>query len=115
VFGTAYVAHVVKDSSAAYGAFAFVLGLLAWAFILAIGVVASIEINVVRSKHLYPRSLLTPFTDDVDLTAADCNAYRDAARAQQHKGFEEVTVTFAHDGLNATARRQQEAEPLSSP
>jgi YihY family inner membrane protein len=107
VFGTAYVAHVVKDSSATYGTFAFVLGLLAWAFIVAIGVVVSIEINVVRSKHLYPRSLLTPFTDDVDLTAADCNAYRDAATAQQHKGFEEVTVTFAHDGLNATARRSR--------
>jgi membrane protein len=115
IFGTAYVARVVKDSSTAYGTFAFVLGLLAWAFILAIGVVVSIELNVVRSKHLYPRSLLTPFTDDVDLTAADRDAYRDAARAQQHKGFEDVTVSFANDGLNATARRQPEAEPLSSP
>jgi membrane protein len=116
LFGTAYVAHVVKGSGAAYGTFAFVLGLLAWAFILAIGVVLSIEVNVVRTKRLYPRSLLTPFTDDVDLTSADCDAYVDAARAQQHKGFEEVTVTFAHDGLNATARRRDdEAEALSSP
>ena len=59
VFGTAYVNGVVKDASVAYGVFALVLGLLAWTFLIAIGVVFSVEVNVVRSKHLYPRSLLT--------------------------------------------------------
>ncbi len=107
VFGTAYVTGVVKNSSVTYGVFALVLGLLGWLFILAIGIVISVEVNVVRSKHLYPRSLMTIFSDDVDLTSADRDAYRDAAAAQRHKGFEEVSVTFEHDGQNRTARRRR--------
>jgi membrane protein len=50
---------------------ALVLGLLAWIFTAALGVVVSVEINVVPTKHLFPRSLLTLFTDTVDLTGAD--------------------------------------------
>jgi YihY family inner membrane protein len=106
VFGTAYVSHVVKDRTATYGVFALVLGLLAWTYLVAIGVVFSVEVNVVRSRQLYPRSLLTPFTDDVDLTDADQDTYRDAAVAQRNKGFEQVDVSFDHDGRNATARRR---------
>jgi membrane protein len=106
VFGTAYVSNVVKDRTATYGVFALVLGLLAWTFLVALGIVISVEVNVVRSRQLYPRSLLTPFTDDVDLTEADQDTYRDAATAQRHKGFERVHVSFDHDGRNATARRR---------
>jgi uncharacterized BrkB/YihY/UPF0761 family membrane protein len=109
VFGTAYVSHVVKDRTATYGVFALVLGLLAWTFLVAIGIVISVEVNVVRARQLYPRSLLTPFTDDVDLTEADQDTYRDAATAQRNKGFEHVDVSFDHDGRNATARRRHRA------
>jgi membrane protein len=105
LFGTAYVAHVVKDASATYGVFALVLGLLAWIFMASLGIVLSVEVNVVRTKHLFPRALLTPFTDNVDLTHADQRAYTDAARAQRHKGFESVDVTFDHKGQNASARK----------
>ena len=72
----------------------FVLGLLAWIFFAALGVVVGVEINVVRAKGLYPRALLTPFTDNVDLTTADRRSYTDAAVAQRHKGFEQIVVTF---------------------
>ena len=68
LFGTAYVGNVVKGAGATYGVFALVLGLLAWIFLAAVGVVISAEINVVRAKRLYPASLMTPFTDNVDLT-----------------------------------------------
>jgi membrane protein len=110
LFGTAYVTHVVTGGSDTYGAFAVVLGLLAWIFLAALGVVLSVEVSVVRSKHLYPRALLTPFTDNVDLTSGDQRAYTDAARAQRHKGFESVDVTFDHGGQNATARRRATGE-----
>ena len=93
-FGTSYVGSTVKDSSDTYGVFALVLGLMAWIFLAAIGVVLSVELNVVRSKRLYPRALLTIFTDDVELTEADERAYRGSARAQQLKGFQSVQVTF---------------------
>jgi hypothetical protein len=44
--------------------------------------------------RLYPRALLTPFTDNVSLTDADEHAYTEQVRAQQAKGFQEITVTF---------------------
>lgn len=72
------------------------------------------EINVVRTKRLYPRALLTPFTDNVDLTDADRRAYLDAVNAQQFKGFQSVTVHYENDGQHATARRTL-ANPPDTP
>lgn len=100
-FGTLYVGHVVARSSATYGVFALVLGLLGWIFLAAVGLVLSVEINVVLAKNLYPRALLTPFTDDVNLTEGDQDTYTGTAKAQQAKGFESVDVSFENDGQNA--------------
>lgn len=105
VFGRAYAGRVSEASSATYGAFAVVLGLLAWLFLAANVVVACVELNVVRAKHLYPRALLTPFTDDVELTGADEHTYADAATAQQAKGFEVIDVRF--DGPGGTRGRRR--------
>jgi YihY family inner membrane protein len=97
LFGSAYVARVSEGTSATYGIFALVLGLLAWIFLGAAAVVLCVEINVVRTKRLYPRALLTPFTDDVDLTRADEHTYTEAATAQRAKAFQTVHVTFDRD------------------
>lgn len=107
LFGTAYVGTVVKDASGTYGVFALVLGLLGWIFIAAVGIVVGAEVNVVRVKGLYPRALMTPFTDDVDLTPADRRAYTDMARARRFKEFEKVDVFFEHNGQEASARRRK--------
>ena len=104
-FGAVFVGNVVKDSGATYGVFALVLGLLAWIFLAAVGLVIGSEVNVVHTKRLYPRALLTPFTDNVDLTDADRRAYVDAVNAQQFKGFQTVTVHYEDDGQQASARR----------
>lgn len=93
-FGVVYVGHVVKGASATNGVFALVLGLLAFLYITATAVVLCVEANVVRIDHLHPRSLLTPFTDDVDLTSGDRRAYTSQAKAQRSKGFQEVDVTY---------------------
>lgn len=84
----------LDGANSAYGGFAVVLGLLGWLFLAAVAVVISVEINVVRSKRLYPRSLLTPFTDNVELTPADRRAYGDAALAQRAKSFQAIRVRF---------------------
>ncbi|MBA2730060.1 MAG: YihY/virulence factor BrkB family protein, partial [Euzebyaceae bacterium] len=109
--GTAYLGSVFKGAGTTYGVFALVLGLLAWIFFAAAALVLCVEINVVHTKRLYPRSLLTPFTDNVNLTGADQRAYSDAATAQGFKGFQAVDVSFDHDGQNATARRHGNAVP----
>jgi YihY family inner membrane protein len=93
-FGVAYVGHVVRNASATNGVFALVLGLLAFLYLTSVIVVLCVEVNVVRIDRLHPRSLLTPFTDDVQLTAGDRRAYSDQAQAQRSKGFENVDVTF---------------------
>jgi len=114
-FGAVFVGNVVKDSGAAYGVFALVLGLLAWIFLAAVGVVIGSEINVVRAKRLYPRALLTPFTDNVDLTDADRRAYLEAVNSQQFKGFQSVTVHYEDDGQRASARRSRARDQSSAP
>ena len=93
-FGVTYVSHVIKGASATNGVFALVLGLLAFLYLTAVAVVLCTEINVVRVEHLYPRALLTPFTDEVELTGGDKRAYSGQAEAERSKGFETVDVSF---------------------
>ena len=50
-------------------------GLLAFLFLVSSTLVLCAEINVVLVERLYPRALLTPFTDDADLTPADRRTY----------------------------------------
>jgi membrane protein len=93
-FGVNYVSHVVSTASAVNGVFALVLGLLAFLYLAAVIGVLCVEINVVHVDRLWPRALLTPFTDDVDLTPGDRRSYTGLAKAQRSKGWEQVHVTF---------------------
>jgi membrane protein len=93
-FGVLYVRHVVKNASETNGAFAFVLGLVAFLYLTALAVVLCVEIDVVNVDKLYPRSVLTPFTDNVILTPADRRAYSMQVKAQRMKGFEQIDVQF---------------------
>ncbi len=94
VLGAYFLAHYLKGASESYGAFGLVLGMLAWVYLLALVTVLSVEIAVVAERELWPRALLTPFSDDVDLTAADRRAYAGYAQSERHKGFETVDVGF---------------------
>ncbi|WP_030170209.1 YihY/virulence factor BrkB family protein [Spirillospora albida] len=92
--GAFLLGHMLKGATATYGMFGIVLGLLAWIYLGAITFVAGAEINVVREHRLWPRSLLTPFTDRVELTTGDRRAYTSYAETERHKGFENVDVDF---------------------
>jgi hypothetical protein len=107
--GTAYVGHVIRNASVTNGVFALVLGLIAWIYLGTVIVVFCVEINVVKAHRLHPRALMTPFTDDVDLTSGDQRAYSDYAEATRSKDFESVDVSFEHDGQYATAKRKARA------
>ncbi|MGA5466115.1 YihY/virulence factor BrkB family protein [Mycobacterium sp. NPDC050041] len=93
-FGTGYVGSVVARSSATNSVFALVLGLLAFLYLLSVSLVMCAQINVVLVDRLYPRALLTPFTDAVDLTSADRRTYTRKAKAERVKGFQRVSVHF---------------------
>ena len=94
LFGVPYVASVIRNASVVNGVFALVIGLLAFLYLASVAAVISVEINVVRVDRLYPRALLTPFTDNVRLTRSDRRAYRKQAKAQRAKGFQDIDVTF---------------------
>lgn len=102
MFGASLVGRVVDRASAINGVFAIVLGLIAFLYFASIAIVFCVESNVVRVDRLHPRALLTPFTDNVELTAGDRRAYTHAAKAQRNKGFENVSVTF-HPGRDDDA------------
>lgn len=104
--GTYYVGHELKGASATYGVFGLVLGLIAWIYLGALGLVLCAEYNAVRAKRMWPRSLLTPFTDAVQLTAGDRRAYRSYPVTEKHKGFERVRVDFdQHEGQSEESDR----------
>lgn len=94
--GTLYVTNVLAstENNSMNGIFGLVLGLFGLLYLGAIIGVLGIEVNVVLARRLWPRALLTPFTDRVDLTEADRKAYAMYAQMQRHKGFETVSVRF---------------------
>lgn len=94
VLASLLVAHQLKRASEIYGLFAIVLGLVGWLYLAALITLVCAEVNVVRCRRLWPRALLTPFTDDVDLTDADERQYTALATTQQAKGFEQIDVSF---------------------
>ncbi|MFI1169344.1 YihY/virulence factor BrkB family protein [Streptomyces sp. NPDC020801] len=92
--GTYYVGHVLRGTTATYGLFGIVLGLLAWIYLGALVYLLTAEISAVRCMRLWPRSLLSPFTDRVHLSPGDRRAYRSYAATESFKGFEKITVHF---------------------
>ncbi len=105
--GAAYVDNVLVDTSSMTKTFGLVLGLIGFLWIGAVMAVLATEINVVGARRLWPRALLTPFTDNVELTDADRRAYAAYARMQRHKGFEKVSVVWEPGPLE----RRTQADP----
>ncbi len=92
--GTLYASNVLTGPSTLNKTFGLVLGLIGIIYIAAVMAMLGVQVNVVLARHLWPRALLTPFTDSVDLTEADRRAYAMYAQMQRHKGFETVVVRF---------------------
>jgi membrane protein len=63
-------------TNSAYGTFAVVLGLLAWFYLQAQITLYVVELDVVRARRLWPRSLVPP-----PLTEADMRAYQTYAES----------------------------------
>ena len=64
--GGFYVEHVVRHAKETSGLFAFVLGLLTWLYLGGQVTLIAAEVNVVRAKRLWPRSLLGDGQDSPD-------------------------------------------------
>lgn len=114
IIGAYFVANVLKGAPAAYGVFGLVLGLIAWIYLLSLVIVLAAEISVVAHRRLWPRALLTPFTDRVQLTSADKRTYAAYAESERHKGFQSVDVGFDPRAEDSSAKEGDEPAPGSS-
>lgn len=102
--GTRYLSERLNHASEVYGTFGLVLGALAWIYLVALMLMLSAEINVVLHRRLWPRALLTPFTDNVELTPADRRAYRMYVATQRYKGFQRVQTSFQRSAPDESAQ-----------
>ncbi len=113
--GTYYLSHKLRGATQVYGLFGIVLGLLAWIYLEALILLMCTEINVVRRDRLWPRALLTPVTDDVDLTSADKDAYASYAATERFKGNEDVDVSFGERDRPVSDPPAEEAAASDTP
>jgi YihY family inner membrane protein len=106
--GTYLVGHTLKNDSATYGTFAFVLGLVAWISLVARLVVYSTELNVVLHRRLWPRSIVQP-----PLTRADREVL--AAQIEQNRRRPEQQVVVSFDDEEEEAGGKGEAPDAEAP
>jgi membrane protein len=86
------VAHQLRHAQAVAGLFGVVLGLLAWLALQATVIVYAIEADVVRARHLWPRSIVQP-----PLTDADRSYYTDALRAEAQRPEQRIHLAYETD------------------
>ena len=109
--GALLLGHKLKGATATYGLFALVLGLLAWIYLGAITTVICAEYNAVRARQLWPRGLLTPFTDNAGLTPADQLACTSYARTERHESFENIDASFGKPRIPDPRNHSPERHP----
>jgi YihY family inner membrane protein len=107
-FGTALVQHQLRHAEAVYGQFAFVLGLIGWLYLVFQVVLYAAEINVVRARRLWPRSIVQP-----PLTDADEHVLRDIARQEARRPEERVGVGFEPSAADEARADATERAPAT--
>jgi membrane protein len=83
------IGHDLKHAQAIAGFFGVVLGLLAWFGLQAAATVYAMEADVVRARHLWPRSIVQP-----PLTPADKQYLLDAAAVEIRRREQRMQVEF---------------------
>jgi YihY family inner membrane protein len=101
--GTWLVTHELRHASQLYGYFASILGLLSFLYLAAVMTLYAAESNVVRTRRLYPRSMVQP-----PLTAADEAVLTALALQSQRRPEESIGVTF----LGAELTSSDDVAPL---
>jgi YihY family inner membrane protein len=112
LIGTALVQHQLRHAEALYGQFGFVLGLMAWLNLVAQLTLYAAELNVVRSRGEWPRSIVQP-----PLTPADERVLGDIARQEERRPEQRVGVGFEPDAESEAAAdaRSRAQRPRGTP
>lgn len=87
--GGLLVGHVLRHASQVYGFFGVVLGLMWWIYLGIQLTLCAAEVNVVRSRRLWPRSIVQP-----PLTRADREMLTTYLKEAQRRPEQQLTVGF---------------------
>jgi YihY family inner membrane protein len=87
-FGGLLVARTLKNANPTYGSFAVVIGLLSFVYLGAQLTLYGAEINVVKKKHLWPRSLVD------EPTPGDEEVFTQRAKIEERRPDESIRVSF---------------------
>ena len=116
--GTGLITHQLKNSSATYGAFGAIIGIVAFLLLLAKLSMYAAELNPVLSRRLYPRAL--PLGDEP--TDADQRVLAALVHAEQRRDDQAIGVGFGeHAAAQAAtdairhAPRPQQPQPQAAP
>jgi uncharacterized BrkB/YihY/UPF0761 family membrane protein len=82
-FGGYLVIHQLRHASQVYGFFASVLGLVSWLHLSAQLTLYAAELNVVKARRLWPRSIVQPPLVEADRRALDLIARQEERRPEQ--------------------------------
>lgn len=88
--GGYYVSHQLRSASEVYGTFGTVIGLLAWIYLGAQVTLLGAEVNVVRARRLWPRSLV----QEPPPREGDRRALGHQAEQEERRADEDVRATF---------------------
>lgn len=106
--GALVVSHFLTTGSV-YGVFGIVLSLLAWIYLVIAVTVYSAEVNVVRVRKLWPRSIVQPPLTEADRAGLALQALQNQRRAEQR-----VTVTFT-DRASVAPATASPGQPIQVP
>ncbi len=104
--GSGLIQHQVRNSSATYGQFGIVIGLVGFLFLLAKISLYGAELNPVLARRLWPRGL----TDNRP-TEADIRVLPDRTHQEARRPDERIGVGFGDDTAGAAARDAGHDEP----
>jgi uncharacterized BrkB/YihY/UPF0761 family membrane protein len=110
--GTGLLTHQLKHTSATYGAFGTVIGIVAFLLLLAKLSIYAAELNPVLSRKLYPRAL--PMIKDP--TEADLRVLSSVVYQEQQRKDQAIGVGFGDDAPDeAAADAINRARPRTVP
>jgi uncharacterized BrkB/YihY/UPF0761 family membrane protein len=107
--GSGLIQHQVRNSSATYGQFGVVIGLVGFLFLLAKISLYGAELNPVLARGLWPRGLVS-----TDPTDADREVLSDLAHQERRRPEQRIGVGFGDDAPDEAARDAREGQPTPS-
>jgi YihY family inner membrane protein len=111
--GSGLIQHQVRNSSATYGQFGIVIGLVGFLFLVAKITLYGVELNPVLHRRLWPRGIRND-----NPTPADDEVLADVVHEQRRRSDQVVAVGFGSQPVTAAvedARTQEASASASAP